>query len=123
MLREREATVVDAAMSEPDQNEEHRGRFRLRAFWVASALGTVVFLLFVYLMMMVPGVPAAQKIWMLSIAGGLLVVPLGIGIWKFGTSDAPIMARPLGPVVWVLLLLELGVCVLGIFQVIAAPYR
>jgi len=114
---------MDTAMSEPNQNEERGGQFRLRAYFIASAFGTVVFLLFVYVMMMVPGVPANQKIWMLTIAGGLLVLPLGIGIWRFGTSDAPIMARPFGPVVWVLLLLELAVCVVGMFQVIAAPYR
>ena len=113
--------IMDTARSDLGQNEERSGQFRLRAYWIASALGTVVFLLFVYVMMMVPGVPAAQKIWMLSIAGVLLVLPLVIGVWRFGTSDALVMTRPLGPVVWVLLLLELGVCVLGVFQVIAAP--
>jgi hypothetical protein len=115
--------MMNTALPEPDENEECHGRVQFRAYWISSALATVVFLLFVYVMMMVPGVPAADKLWMLSIAGGLLAASLGTGIWKFRTTDAPITAWPLGPVVWLFLLLELGICALGVFQVIAAPLR
>jgi hypothetical protein len=110
------------ALPEPDESEKS-GRAQFRTYWISSALATVIFLLSVYVMMMVPGVRAADKLWMLSIAGGLLAASLGTGIWKFRTTNAPITAWPLGPVVWLFLLLQLGICVLGVFQVIAAPFR
>lgn len=106
-------------MTELDRSK----RIRFRMYWISAAIATVVFLLFAYVMSMVPGVSPAQKLWMLSLAGVLLVVSLGIGAWKFRTNDAPIMAWLLGPVVSVLLLLELAECVIGVFQVSAVVFR
>jgi hypothetical protein len=68
-------------------------------------------------MMMVPGVPSADKLWMLSIAGALLAAALCIGTWKFAATEAPVMAWPSGAVVGVLLCLELAMCIIGIFAV------
>jgi hypothetical protein len=70
-----------------------------------------------YVMSMVPGLYPDQKLWMLSAAGGLLALSLGIGVWKFRSSEVPFMAWPLGPIVGVVLLLELAECVAGAFQV------
>jgi hypothetical protein len=111
-------------MSEPDQREKGSKRIRFGAYWTSAALATIVFLMFIYVMSMVPGVPPGQKLWMLSVAGGLLVASLGIGVWKFRTTEAPIMAWPLGTVVGVALSLELAECVIGVFQVCSAtPFR
>ncbi len=66
---------------------------------------------------MVPGVLPSEKLWMLSITGVALVASLGIGVWKFGTTEAPLMAWPLGPVIGVFLLLELVECIVGVFHV------
>ena len=66
--------------------------------------------------MTVPGVDGATKLLLLSFTGLLLVVPLIIGVWKFRETEAPIMARPFGPIVGVALLLQF---VLSIAQVLA----
>jgi hypothetical protein len=91
-------------------------------YWGTSAFSTLIFLLFYYVMMMVPGVPSADKLWMLSIAGALLTVPLCVGTWKFTTTEAPIMAWPSGTVVAVLLSLEFAMCIITIFGVAHATW-
>jgi hypothetical protein len=90
---------------------------RLHVYWVTSAIATLIFLLFFFEMMMVPGVPSADKLWRLSIAGALLAVPLCVGTWKFATTEAPIMEWPSGTVVAVLLCLEFAMCIINIFGV------
>jgi len=88
-------------MSEPDERAERSKRVRFHSYWISAILATLVLLMFAYVMSMVPGVPRGQKLWMLSIAGVLLASSLGIGVWKFRTSEAPFMAWPLGPIVGV----------------------
>jgi hypothetical protein len=96
--------------------ETRTSRIRSYMYWISSVLATLVFLMFAYVMSMVPGVPLSQKLWMLSIAGTLLIASLGIGAWKFWTDKVPLMAWPLGPIVGVVLLLELAECIISIFQ-------
>jgi hypothetical protein len=91
-----------------------KGRVRFRIYWVTSIGATLLFLLFVLMMMMVPGVLLSEKLWMLSIAAVALAFPLGIGVWRFGTTEAPIMEWPLGPLMGVILLLEEAQCVISI---------
>jgi Kef-type K+ transport system membrane component KefB len=90
-------------------------RMRLRIFWITSVGVTIFFLFFVFIMMMVPGVLWNEKVWMLSIAATAVAVPIAIGIWRFGTTEAPILKYPLGPIVCVLLLLEEAECFTSIF--------
>jgi hypothetical protein len=74
-------------------------------------------------MLMVPGVLPAAKLWMLSISALASGTSLGIGVWKFGTTDAPLMAWPLGPVMGVILLGELVECVISICRLSAGAVR
>lgn len=105
-------------------SREVRGKkIRFRMYWILSGLATLVWLAFTYVMSMVPGVYPEQKLWMLSVAGALLAASLGIGIWKFRTSEVPFMAWPLGPIVGVVLILELAECVIGIFRVSLAIFH
>jgi hypothetical protein len=91
-----------------------KSRVRYRTYWITSIAATLIFLLFVFLMMMVPGVSWEERAWMLSIAATALAVPLAIGIWRFGTTEAPIMEYPVGPIVYVILFLQEGVCVINV---------
>ena len=62
---------------EAENSETYRGTMRLEVYWAMSILATAVFLFFTS-MMMVPGVPSVDKYWMLSTAGVLLAVSLGM---------------------------------------------
>jgi hypothetical protein len=99
------------------------GQIRLRIYLVSSALATLIFLLFVFLLMMVPGVPPVQKIWMLSIAAIFFSVPLVIGTWKFNTTEAPLTVWPVGTVVFVILMLEMAVCLINIVDLVLIVHR
>src|SRR5437868_4941421 len=96
--------------------ESHK-RTRFRAYWISAALSTLVFLMFTYTMSMVPGIYASQKLWMLAIEIGLLALSLGLGLWGFRTSEAPFTAGKSGLIVGVVLILELALCVVSVFQV------
>jgi hypothetical protein len=102
---------------EMERGGDRGQKTRLRLYWALSVFASIVFLMFIYVMSMVPGVPSVQKLWMLSVSGSLSAVSLGVGMWKFRTTEAPTLARPIETVVGVLLLLELTVCIIGIFQV------
>jgi hypothetical protein len=104
-----------------ETDRESRSRFGL--YWVLSAIATITFLLFTFLMLMVPGVQSGEKLGMLSAAGALLAASLAVGVWKFGTTEAPIMAWPLGPVAGVFLLLELFLCAISVIQITAKMFR
>jgi hypothetical protein len=99
-------------------SEKDQGRLRFQLYWALSGLATLVFLLFVFLMMMVPGVPDTDKLWMLSISSVLLLIPLLVGVWKFDSSDAPLTSWPLGPLVSVILLIELTWCVASLVAIL-----
>jgi hypothetical protein len=108
------------------QEETVRGgrerKTRLHVYWGTSAFATLIFLWFAYVMMMVPGVPSAEKLWELSIAGALLAVPLCVGTWKFATTEAPSRAWPSGTLITVFLCFELAWCIIGIFGVAHAMW-
>jgi hypothetical protein len=104
-----------------ETDRESRSRFGL--YWMLSAIATITFLLFAFLMLMVPGVQSGAKLGMLSTAGALLAASLAVGVWKFGTSEAPIMAWPLGPIVGIFLLLQLLWCVVSAIQMAAKMLR
>lgn len=67
-------------------------RTRFWLYWTSSVVATLIFLLFMTTMLMVPGVLPSAKLWMLSIAGVAAAVSLGIVVWKFGTTEAPVAA-------------------------------
>ena len=99
-----------------DGGEIKGGRSRYWVFWISSAAATIIFLLFMATMLMVPGVFPTSKIWMLSIAGVASAISLSVGVWRFGTTDAPVMDWPIGPVLGVILLIELAECILSVIQ-------
>jgi len=72
-------------------------------------------------MMMVPGIPDVDKLWMLSIASFLVLIPLLVGAWKFSSTDAPLTSWPMGPLVSMALLLELAICIWGFIEVLWKP--
>jgi hypothetical protein len=97
-------------------SQERRTRFQM--YWLSAVAGTILFLFFVTIMLMVPGILPDEKLFMLSIAGIVLAGSLGIGAWRFSTTDAPLAAQPFGPFVGVLLLIELAMCVVSIFHIL-----
>ena len=90
------------------------GRRRKHLYWALSGVSTFVFVLFVFMLMMVPGVEDATKLWMLSMAGTMLAVSLALGIWRPQTSEAQITTGLSGLVIAIILGLELVQCLLGI---------
>ena len=52
---------------------------------------------------------------MLSVVGVAVATSLGVGAWRFSSTEAPIAVWPLGPMVAVVLLLELAYCVVAVF--------
>ena len=90
------------------------GRRRKEVYWALSGVSPFVFVLFVFMLMMVPGEEDATKLWLLSIAGIMLTVSLALGIWRPQTSEAPITAGLSGLVIAIILGLQLVQCLLGI---------
>ena len=90
------------------------GRRRKYLYWALSGVSTFVFVLFVFMLMMVPGVEGATKLWMLSIAGTMLTVSFSLGVWRPQTSEAPITNGLSGPAIALILIVELVQCLLGI---------
>lgn len=102
--------------------EMSSNRTRFRAYWFLSALGTLLCLLSAAIVLFVPVLPE-EMLTILLLTAVAVAASLGIGIWKPGTTEAPVTARPLGPVVGAVLLLELGWCVLGIITVTGRMLR
>ncbi len=92
-------------------------RTRFWLYWILSIGITIVFSLFTATMLMVPGVAAESKIRTLSVIATIMITALGIGTWRFSSTEAPAMIWPLGPAIGVVLSLELIWCLIGIFQV------
>jgi hypothetical protein len=90
------------------------GRRRKYLYWVLSGVSTFVFVLFVFMLMMVPRVENATKLWMLSVAGTMLAVSFALGVWRSHTSEAQITNGLSGSVIALILVLELVQCLLGI---------
>jgi hypothetical protein len=100
-----------------EQHSAPRGnRVRFWMYWISAVIATLVFLLFMATMLMVPGILSSTKMWMLSVAGGSVAISLVIGVWRFGSTEAPVMAWPLGALMGVVLLLELAECAIGVIR-------
>jgi len=110
-------------MTMQESGELRSKRIRFRVYWISAALTTLVFLVFTYTMSMVPGIYASQKLWMLAVEIGLLVLSLGLGLWGFRTDEAPFTAGRLGLIMGVVLVLELTLCLISVFQVATATHR
>lgn len=99
-----------------DDTTQLRGRrVRLWTYWISAAVSTLLFLHFMTLMLMVPGIVPSTKIWMLSIVGVAAAISLGVGAWRSGSTEAPVMVWPLGSIVAVVLLLEVAECAISVF--------
>jgi hypothetical protein len=84
-------------------------------YWISAAISTLLFLLFMATMLMVPGIMPSTKMWMLSVVGFAAAISLLVGTWRFGSTEAPVTVWPLGPILGVVLLLELAYCVINVF--------
>jgi hypothetical protein len=95
---------------------------RFWMYWVSSVVATLIFLFFMTMMLMVPGVLPDAKLWMLSIAGLAATVSLVIGMWKFGSTEAPVTAWPLGPISGVVLFIEVAMCTVSVVLILHSPH-
>ena len=95
---------------------------RFWMYWITSILSTLLFLSLMTTMMMVPGVSSGEKVLMLSVAGAAIAVALVIGVWRFASTDAPVMTWPLGPIMGVILLCEFAECVASIVLLLRSPH-
>ncbi len=102
-------------MLSEELREARTRRMRSWTYWISAVVSTLLFLLFMASMLMVPGVLSSTKIWMLAVAGVGVAISLGVGMWRFGSTEAPAMIWPLGPVMGVMLLLELAYCAISVF--------
>jgi len=93
---------------------------RFHAYWISSVLSILVFLLLMYWAAMLqfpPGqFPLVVGLLICTISAILSGVSLLIGFWKFRTSDAPAIKWPSGPLLCIPLVLELGLSIIGIIQ-------
>lgn len=112
---------VRVAINRDVETESRVSRVRFWAYWLAAAASTLLFFFFIAAMLMVPGVLSSTKIWMLSVVGVGAALSLAIGMWRFGSTEAPATLRPLGPVAGVVLLLELAYCSINVFLLAAHP--
>ena len=106
---------------DPENGLTDAGRRRKKLYWILSAVSSGVFLLFTFVLMMVPreyGTEELETLSMLSIAGIALAVTLAIGVWKPLTSEAPVASGPPGQIVTILLALELFICTLGVVGIV-----
>jgi hypothetical protein len=102
-------------MVSEETREARTRRVRSWTYWISAVASTFLFFLFMASMLMVPGVLSSTKMWMLTIAGLGVAVSLGLGVWRFGSTEAPATVWPLGPVMGVMLLLELAYCAISVF--------
>lgn len=104
---------MDPELAGAGDRDEPPERIWPRLYWISAALATIMFLMFSYTMMMVPGMYTHEKLWMLAIEIGMLCVPFGISIWEVRTSEATFVGRLRG-VMGLLLILELTWCIIGV---------
>jgi hypothetical protein len=91
--------------------EAGSGNGRFHWFLGTAMLSSLAFGLFLSTCMVVPGILPGQRRWMFGIDALLLACPLTIGLWRFTTTDAPISRQPAGPVLGVIITLELLFCI------------
>jgi hypothetical protein len=84
-----------------------------RFYWFLSSaiLSSLLFGLFIFTCMMVPGMLPNEKRWMFGTDAILLACPLIVGLWRFAATDAPVNKLPLGPVIELVVALEIIVCI------------
>jgi len=100
-----------------------RRKVRLWTFWMSSLGSTILFFLFMATMMVVPGILLETKLWMLSLAGLAAAISLVIGLWRFASTDAPVADRPFGPIIAVVLLIEMAECGISLVQLAKVTHR
>jgi hypothetical protein len=115
--------LSDSKTGTREPSDSLRSGRRLSTYRVSSVLATLLFLFFVVEMLMVPGFWPADKLWRLAVSAAALATSLGIGTWKFRTTEAPIMSSPIDSLLSATLLLELVWCVAGIISVFARMQR
>jgi hypothetical protein len=106
---------MEANRLSDDITERPNNRVRSYSYWISAAVSTILFLIFSATMLTVPGILASTRMWMLSVAGIAVAISLGIGIWRFGSTEAPAMVWPAGTMLSVVLLLELADCLINVF--------
>ena len=87
------------------------GDRRKNLYWLFSACATLSYLLILTSLMLVPGSDPATNRVLLTFAAFMLALSLLVGIWRFGTTDAPITSGQFGIFVGVIVILQLGLCV------------
>jgi protein-S-isoprenylcysteine O-methyltransferase Ste14 len=112
---------VGMAINRDVEMEPSVSRVRFWAYWLTAVTSTLLFLFFMAAMLMVPGVLSSTKMWMLSVVGVVAAISLAVGMWRFGSTEAPATLPPLGPVAGVVLLLELVYCSINVFLLAAHP--
>ncbi len=95
---------------------------RCRTYWISAAVSTLLFLYTYTIMLMVPGIPPSEKMWRLSAVGVAVAISLAVGTWRFSSTEAPVTIWPFGPMVCVVLLLELAHCVVSVFLLAVKPH-
>jgi hypothetical protein len=98
-------------------------RTRLWLYWGSAISTTFVFLFFMATMLMVPGMLPSTKICLLSVVGVAAMVALGIGTWRFSSTEAPSMMWPFGTVMAVFLILELLYCIISVLSALLLGMR
>lgn len=107
-----------------DESTEPQGkRVHSLAYWISAAVATLLYLYAFTIMLMVPGIPPSEKIGRLSAVGLAVAISLGVGTWRFSSTEAPVTIWPLGPMVCVVLLLELAHCVVSVFLLATRAHR
>jgi len=101
---------------------EKSGKTRFHCFWISTVLSTLIFLLFAFISM-VPGMLPSDQRLLYSIVSLLLISSLLIGLWRFGTTDAPMAQRPLGPLLGVVLGTELVICIATLIKITSISTR
>jgi len=105
-----------------DIREERSKKIQFHFYWISALFATFVFLICSYVSM-VPGMFPRHQLLLISLAGIILIVSLGVGLWKFNAREAPLARWPLGPVIAVILMLELAECFIGISRVLPLAFR
>jgi hypothetical protein len=102
--------------------ESRKPQVRSCVYLISAALSTLLFIFFLATMLMVPGIVPSTKMWMLCVVAVAVTMSLGVGMWQFSSTEAPIMIRPLGPTIAAVLLLELTYCVISVFELAARTH-
>lgn len=101
---------------------ETRGDRRI-LFWIFSIIATLLYVFFGAMMLTVPGILRFEKLWMLSIAVISMAASLAVGVWKPGTTDAPMVDSRPAAVMGVIVFLELAHCVSGVIAIAVKQLR